>query len=454
MQKLKFSEKLGFGLGVLPGAANSLLAAFLTLFYTDSLGMAAGAVGTMFLISKVFDGITDLIVGNLIDKTKTRWGKARPWLLWGAVPTGLALILIFMIPVNASETGKLIYAFLTYNFFTSIMYTIVGVAGNSLMPLMTQDSKNRGILATISMLFGLGGTMLAMAVTFPFVTAMGGDIRAWRIVFSIYGVICTVGILCSFFFTREHVQAVEDTVNTEGRVSLTFAESIKNFVHNKYFLFSLFAGIMMSMALNLNSGSQTYFYKYNMNDELLTTKLNLVSLIPTLISIVFLATPCLHFLGKKKSVYLGAGGQIVAFIIRGVAAITGSYLLLVIGTIIGGLATGPLSIPIGLLTADAVDYGEYLTNKRIEGTGSAISSFVGKITSGLSSALVGWILQWTGYVANGVQNASSLAGISALYAWIPMILLIVLIIAYAVIYHYDEEEPKVLAELERRKNTL
>lgn len=449
--KLKFSEILGFGLGLLPGTANSLLAAFLTMFYTDSLGMAAGAVGTMFLISKVFDGITDLIAGSIIDRTKTKWGKARPWLLWAAIPTGIALALIFFVPVNASQTGKLIYAFLTYNLFSSIMYTIVGVAGNSLLPLMTQDGKSRGILATVALLFGLGGTILGISATFPFINIMGGDVRAWRIVFIVYGIISTAGLLCSFFMTREHVRAVEDVVFENGCEKITFIEGVKNFIKNKYFLFALFIVLSMNMTNNLNSGSQTYFYKYAMNDELLTTKLNLVSLVPTIISVVFLATPCLRLLGKKKSVYVGATGQIISYILRGVAAATGSFPLLVAGTILGGLATGPLAIPINLLTADAVDYGEYLTNKRIEGMGSAIVSFSQKITSGIAAALVGWVLEWNGFVANQVQSRTALAGISALFAWTPMVLLIIIVIAYITVYRYDKEETEVLAELERRK---
>ena len=106
-RKLKLTEKLSYGLADFPEAVNSILAAFLTMFYTDNIGMAAGAVGTMFLISKLFDGITDILAGVLIDKTRTRWGKARPWLLWLSVPTGLAVVLIFFIPQNGSELRTL-----------------------------------------------------------------------------------------------------------------------------------------------------------------------------------------------------------------------------------------------------------------------------------------------------------------------------------------------------------
>lgn len=156
MHKATLAEKLGYGLGELPGTMNSILGVVLTMFYTDS--------------------------------------------------AGLALALIFWIPANGSNTMKMIYAFVTYNLFISILYTIVGVAKNALMPLMTQDGPSRGALARYSLIFGLGGTILGISVTFPFLFALGGDMKAWRTIFIVYGIITTVGLLLSFALTKEHVQ--------------------------------------------------------------------------------------------------------------------------------------------------------------------------------------------------------------------------------------------------------
>lgn len=450
--KVTIWERLGYGLGELPGTANSILAAFLTMFYTDNVGLAAGAVGTMFFISKIFDGITDLLAGSIIDKTQTKWGKARPWLLWLAVPTGIALALIFWIPQDGSATTKMIYAFLTYNLYTAILYTMVGVAKNALMPLITQDGLGRAALAKYSLIFGLGGAILGCSATFPFVYAIGGDITAWRIVFAIYGAIVTIGLFLSFIMTKEHVQAVESIKSESGkRENLSFTEGVKNFVKNKYFIFALFMTVIVNFSTQITSGSQTYFYTYAMNDSMLTTSLNLVSLVPTVLGIMFLAGPSLRIFGKKKSVFIGAAGQIIGYVLRGVAAMTMSVPLLIAGTIIGGLATGPLSVPINTLAADAVDYGEYLTNKRIEGIGSAIVSFSQKVSTGLASGAVGWILALTGYVANETQNAATIFGIISMFAWLPVIMLVIVMISFKAVYKYDEEVDKVLAELEQRK---
>ena len=285
-QKVSFGEKLGYGLAEMPGAANSVLAAFLTMFYTDSIGMAAGAVGTMFLISRIFDGITDLIAGTIVDRTRTKWGKARPWLLWTCVPVSLALILIFWVSQNASPTVQLVYAFVTYNLFSSIMYTMVGVAKAALMPLMTQAIMSRAGLASFSLLIGLGGTILGCSVTFPFVFALGGDVRAWRLVFIFYGIITTVSLIASFLLTKERVTSVEVAQSEGGGEKISFIEGLKLFVANKYFLFTMFAMFAVQFTLQINSGSQTYFYTYVMGDSMLTASLNLVNLIPTLFSII------------------------------------------------------------------------------------------------------------------------------------------------------------------------
>lgn len=454
-QKLKFTEKLAFGLGELPGTMNSLLGAFLTMFYTDSIGMAAATVGTLFFISRLFDGITDLIAGNIVDHTQTKWGKARPWLLWLAVPTGLAAALIFLIPVNASETTKVIYAFVTYNLFTSVLYTMVGVAKNALMPLMTQNGMERGKLAMFSLIFGLGGTILAMSVTIPFVMKVSGgnpvDVRAWRIVFCVYAVIVMVGMFASFFFAKEHVQSV-DAVTEKKQTSIPFKEALKDFFHNKYFIFAIFVNVVVNFSVQINSGCQTYFYRYVMEDDMLTTTMNLWNLVPTVLGIVFLAGPSLKFFGKKKSVYVGAAGQIIGYAMRGLAAVTMNVPLLIAGTVVGGLCTGPLSVPVNVLASDAVDYGEFLTNKRIEGTGTAVVSFTQKISTGLASGCVGWILGLTGFAANQVQDGMTRNGIIFMFAWLPLILLVLVIVGYNFIYKYDKEEEEVLAELQRRKD--
>lgn len=285
-RKLKFTEKLSYGIADLPEAVNSIIAAFLTMFYTDNIGLAATAIGTMFFISKLFDGISDILAGVLIDKTRTKWGKARPWLLWLAVPTGLSIALIFFIPQDGSKAMQMLYAFVTYNLFTSIMFTITGIARSSLLALMTQDTKERGSMAAFGMFFGLAGTILGCSFTFPLIFKLGGDIRAWRILFGVYGAIVTAGLFAGFFLSKEYVTSVESVVNEEVK-KVSFREGIRLFFTNKYLILALVATVLVNFVTQINSCSQTYFYKYTMGDEMLTTTLNLVSILPILAGIVF-----------------------------------------------------------------------------------------------------------------------------------------------------------------------
>lgn len=450
-RKLKFTEKLSYGIADLPEAVNSIIAAFLTMFYTDNIGLAATAVGTMFFISKLFDGISDILAGVLIDKTRTKWGKARPWLLWLAVPTGLSIALIFFIPQDGSKAMQMLYAFVTYNLFTSIMFTITGIARSSLLALMTQDTKERGSMAAFGMFFGLAGTILGCSFTFPLIFKLGGDIRAWRILFGVYGTIVTAGLFAGFFLSKEYVTSVESVVNEEVK-KVSFREGIRLFFTNKYLILALVATVLVNFVTQINSCSQTYFYKYTMGDEMLTTTLNLVSILPILAGIVFLVGPCMQKFGKKKCMYIGIFGQLIGSVIRGIAGMNQSISLLVVGTVISGIVTGLLAVPVSTLFADGIDYGEYKTNRRIEGMGSAITSFSQKISSGLAQASVGWILGLTGYVSGEmVQSAATNTGIISMYAWMPAVLLLVIFIILKIWYQYENIADDVLKELENRK---
>jgi GPH family glycoside/pentoside/hexuronide:cation symporter len=448
-RRLKFTEKLAYGLADFPEAANSILAAFLTMFYTDNIGLAAGAVGTMFFISKLFDGVSDILAGTLIDKTRTKWGKARPWLLWLAVPTGLSLALIFWIPQDGSKTAQMIYAFVTYNLFTAVMFTITGIARSSLLALMTQDMRDRGSMAAFGMFFGLGGTILGCSFTFPLIFKLGGDTAAWRLLFLIYGIIVAIGLFAGFFLSKEYVVSVESATKTEGKIS--FFEGLKLFFTNKYLIIALVMTVLVNFVTQVNSSSQTYFYTYTMGDSMLTMSLNLVSVIPILAGIVFLVGPCLVRFGKKNCMYIGIFGQLIGSVVRGIAGMTQSVPLLIVGTIISGVVTGLLAVPVSTLFADGIDYGEYKTNKRIEGMGSAITSFSQKISSGFAMASVGWVLALTGYVQNEAQSALTNMGIISLYAWAPAATLFIIFIILKIFYQYDKEAATVIAELERRK---
>lgn len=450
MEKTTFLERLSYAFTQVPAIANSIVGTFLIMLYTDNFGIAAGVAGTIFFISRMFDGVSDLIAGYLIDHTKSKWGKARPWLLWCSVPMGISIALLTMVPTGASETVKVVYAFLTYNLFATVMFTIQGLAANSLMPLMTQDMNDRARIASLSMFVNIGGAILGAATAFPFVMKLGGDLHGWRMAFCIYGAISTVSMLISFLGTKERVVSVEAVVKEKAE-KMSFVEELKIFVKNKYLVLGLFCGLMLNFSLNIASAGQTYYYQYVMNDMMLLTSTGLVSLVPTFVSILFITFPMINKFGKKKCVIMGALGQGVGFLLRVLAGIFVNVPMLMAGLVIGGMFTGMMAVPIGTMAADAIDYGEWKTNKRIEGVGSAITSFAQKLTSGVAAGIVGWTLQLTGYVENAVQNSATKGSIIFLNGGASLICMIAIAAMFIFFYRYDEEAPIVVAELERRK---
>lgn len=178
--KIKFSEKLGYGVGDMASNLVWMSAAtFLTFFYTDVVGLSAAAVGTLLLIARVFDGFVDIGVGALVDKTKSRHGKARPWLLWLAIPFGLSGILLFTAP-DFGPTGALIYAYVTY-FLVNIIYSAINVPYGVLNSMITQEPYQRSLLNIFRMVMALTASVAVTSLTNPMVEAFGGGKSGWTV---------------------------------------------------------------------------------------------------------------------------------------------------------------------------------------------------------------------------------------------------------------------------------
>jgi glycoside/pentoside/hexuronide:cation symporter, GPH family len=208
------------------------------------------------------------------------------------------------------------------------------------------------------------------------------------------------------------------------------------------------------MAGQLNTVSQNYFYIYSMNREDLISVMSMAALIPMVVGLIVLPDLLLRKVGKKRMLYIGSGTHVVTMVLIGIASTLGNIPLIIVLTVIKSFAVGATSIPIGILPADAIDYGEYLSNKRIEGMGNAVITFAQKVATGLAAGILGWVLQLTGYVANQAQNGGTILGINILFCYAPALLYAIVFVCYKLFYHYDEEEPMVLAELARRKEEV
>ncbi len=388
-KKLTFQEKLAYGMG--DCGANVVVAmcsTFLTAYYTDTVGIAAAAIGTMMLLTRIFDGITDIIMGTLVDKTRTKWGKARPWLLWTAPLMGLSLVLLFNVPAGMSDGGKLIWAYLTYIFQSCIVYTANNLPYNALLSRMTLDVQDRASTAAMRFVMTQITTLIINAVTANLLASQG-----WFRLSVIYAVIaCALCIIC-FIGCKEHIG--EDQSTGEVKVetvplNVAFPALLKNkyfFIQSLLFMF-LYIGVV-------STGSMTYYFCDNVLGNIgVITLTSMATTIPAMIVNLILPGLVAKF-GKWKMMITGAVLMIIGSLVVGFAG--ASIPLVMTGLVIKGIGMGPIMSGIFAMTADVVDYGEWKTGVRSEGLVNSCTSFGMKVGIGVGSALGTWIIALGGY---------------------------------------------------------
>lgn len=412
--KVPISEKLSYASGQGGSVVlSALLSSFIMSYYTDTVLISAAAIGTMFLIARVFDGISDVIIGALVDKTNTRFGKARPWILAAAPLMAIALVLMFCINTNWSDSGKLIYAYITYIFANVIAYTIFNIAHFALLAKMTMDVQDRTNTTTVAMIVNNIVMMIVGGVFTPLVMKFG-----WRNAAICMGVLSGVLIFVEFLGTRERV-AVEE--NTEAKADeIPLGEAVRSLFRNKYFILMLLLNLLI-LLMNANSiQAMIYYCNYVLGNPLYISALLSIGNIPSLVAMFLI--PGLSKKFSKQKVMLGSAALlVVSFAILGLAG--SNYYVIMAGVILKNVAVSPMfALPMAM-TADIVDYNEYKTGFRSIGLINSGSSVGAKIGIGLGSAMTGFILAIAGYDgAAAVQTGTAISGIKFAFSWSGLIL--------------------------------
>lgn len=319
--RLSFAEKLSYSAGDCGGQIYvTLCTYFLTGFYTDTVGIAAAAVGTMMLVARLFDGTSDLIMGAILDKTNSKYGKARPWMLWTAPFMGIALAAMFIVPPSLGENGKLVYAYFTYILLNCIIYTANGIAYNSLLSRMTLNVQDR--VSCTSMRFVLGNIMVLIinAITANLVTTLG-----WSKLVIIYAIVEVILLLICFAGCKEHIDASNDGEIEVEKIPLSTA--LPALLKNKYFY--LQALMMVFLYINIMTvGNMMYYFCNTVLGSLASmTMVSMCYNIPTIIG-SFINPPLVAKFGKRK-VLIGAfiasmiGRAIVGFVASWILALGG-----------------------------------------------------------------------------------------------------------------------------------
>lgn len=415
-EKITVGEKIAYGGGDL--ASNLILvltSTFVTFFYTDALGLNAGIIGTIMLFSRVFDGVSDMLMGFVMDQVKSKRGKARCWLYWLAIPIALATVLVFLVP-NIGDTGKYIFVIITYNLVTTFLYTMINIPYGALTSLMTRDQNQRTVINIFRMFMAQVGSLIINAFTLPLINAVGGSTeqKSWIIVSVMYGILAAALFFICYAKTEERV-----TISSEQEEKISFGESFKLIMKNNYWL--LIVGVWVFTALSMGIGMSvgTYYAKYVLGNENLAGFLTSIALIPTLVCMPFVA-PLSQKYGKRN-VVKGVGS----------AALTGTLFAMV---------------------ADTIEYGQWKTGKRVEGMLYSSTTFGAKIGAGVGMAVSMGILGAAGYVGiAAVQTESAMSAITGLYLYAPIPFMIALPILYY-FYKLDKIYPQVMEDLEKREN--
>ena len=426
--KLKTREKVAYGFGDFASSMFwKLFSVYLLYFYTDVFGIAAAAVGTMFLITRIWDTALDPIIGIISDRTNTKWGKFRPYLLWVAVPFGIIGVLTFTAP-DLSMAGKLIYAYVTYTLMMMI-YSAINVPYASLMGVMTPNIKDRTTLSTFRFIFAFAGSILVLAAAEPLVSIFGrtagGETnlqKGWQFTIIVFAVIASVLFYLTFLWTRERVQPPK-----EQKTSLK--TDLVDLAKNKPWFVLLGAGVFTLIFNSLRDGSAIYYFKYYFQSQeafqlpLFDVAINYSTLYLVLgqaanIVGVVLAKPVSDRIGKKNTflyAMLMAGVLSCIFYTFGENDI---FLIFSFQFLIS-VCAGSIFPLLWSMYADIADYSEWQTGRRATGLIFSSSSMSQKLGWTLGGAVTGWLLGMWGFEANTAQNAETITGIRMMLSFIP-----------------------------------
>jgi glycoside/pentoside/hexuronide:cation symporter, GPH family len=421
---LTFKEKVGYGLG---DSASSifykLFTTFLMFFYTDVFGIPAAAAATMIIITRFWDAANDPIMGMIADRTNTRWGKFRPYLIWVAVPFGIIGVLTFTTP-DFSMAGKIVYAYIVYTLMMMI-YTAINVPYSSLIGVMTSDSVERTSLASYRYFFAFAGGILVQATLLKSAQFLGkgNEALGWQLSVAGFAVIAIILFLLTFFWTKERIKPI-----TDQKVNLK--DDLKDLLANRQWFIMVGVGIFTVIFNQLREGAAVYYLKYYIEETTIrfigrTIQLDYQTLVGILIPVwtgsnilgVFMATWLARTLGKKKAYTLFMFISVLASLLYYTVSPTGIVYLLILQVIVGIAAGLPIPLMLSMF-GDIVDYSEWKNGRRATGLIFSSISMSQKLGSTFGIALTGYILAGFGYTANQVSSGTQ-TGIKLMMSVIP-----------------------------------
>lgn len=442
--KLGWGEKIGYGFGDLGfNLYWTTIASFLAAFYTDVFGISAAAAGTMLFVTKIVDAFTDPIMGGLADRTQTRWGKFRPYLLFAGLPMAAAAVLTFTTP-DLNEGGKLIWAYATYTIMM-MGYTVLSTPYSALSGVMTSKSEERTTLISIRFLFAFTGGALVNKFTLPLVEyfGQGNETLGWQLTMGMYAVIAAAIFAGVFLTTKERI-APPPSQKTNP------LEDIKDLLGNKPWIVLFVLAMVIMMTITMRGGSAYYYFTYYVERPDLLPDYLFVQMIAYGAGAV-MAPVMVRFVDKAKllMILMGIVGALsVAFFFVPKDMI---WLMFTLNILIS-LALGPKSPLTWSMYADTADYNEWRNGRRATAMTFSAATFAQKLGGSLGSAGMLWVLAAIGYAAKEAQSGASMVGINLLQTAVPGVFAILAVFVTMQYTLTGTELAKVQKELEERGN--
>lgn len=412
-EKLSIKEKVGYALG--DTAANLIfqtMVMFQLVFYTDTFGISAISAGTILIVVRVFDAIFDPIMGIVADRTKTRWGKFRPWIIWTAIPFGVMGFLTFVTP-DLSVGGKLIYAYTTY-ILLMMVYSMNNLPYSALSGVMTGDLGERTSLSSYRFVFAMIAQLIIQGLALPMVNYFGqGDsAKGYQFTMGIFSALAIVLFFITFSTTKERIQPAPNQ-------KATVKEHYRDLSKNGPWLVMFVLTVILFITLSMRGSVVLYYFKYYVGDEGFFSMFNVLGTVATIVGIFFSKGLSMRF--GKRNVFIGGLVGTTIFTALFVFLPPTAIQLMFITEILRQFAYG-FTIPLlWAMMADVADFSEWKNNRRA--TGIVFSAIVFGLKAGLGfgGAITGYMLSLYGYMPNAIQSAEALTGIKMTMSIFPAI---------------------------------
>ncbi len=442
--KAGLSEKIGYGFGDMSSSMFwKIFSYYLPFFYSNIFGLSLAHAGTLVLVTKLYDAVSDPVMGLIADRTNTRWGKYRPYLLWIAIPFAVAGVLAFFTPQTDNYTFKHVYAYVTYILMMTV-YTAINVPYGAMLGVMTDDSREKSVFSSFRMFFAFIGSFIAMGSFEPLLKlrqSILGTLPAewtladstpadWTIAVSVIGIVCAVLFILSFMMTREHVSEAEMAKvpvreNSDETAKTSVVEDLKALVANGPWWMLLGGGIAILLFNCVRGGAAAYYFA----DVLGTNAIFTLALFLTVGEIsqlvgVVVTVPVSEKIGKKATFLLVlVAVTVLSIIVAFLPETPAGMWALLVSQILICIAIGINSPLLWSMFADVADYSELKNGRASTGLIFSSSSMAQKFGAAFGSAIVLWVLMAFGYdnAKGAVQTPEALATIKALISWIPAI---------------------------------